>query len=85
MDGKRWAVYGRCWVADKRQQWESIQSESPDVAEFMLAMGAQFGRPAAVRVELVSGKVVESGTFATIRPGVDVGSLQGRRRFYGKS
>lgn len=68
-------------MSTKREQWEVIQAESPDVAAFMLAMGPQFGKPAAVRVELVSGKVVESGTFATIRPGVDVGSLQGRRRY----
>lgn len=72
-------------MSTKREQWEAIQVESPDVAAFMLAMGAQFGKPAVVRVELVSGKVIESGTFATNRPGVDVGSLQGRRRYYGKS
>ena len=71
-------------MSTKREQWEAIQAESPELAAFMAALGAQFGKPAAVRVELGSGLVVESGTFAAERPGVDVSKLQSRvRRRYG--
>lgn len=49
-------------MTDKRQQWELIKEQAPDVAEFLLAINQAFGKPAAVRIELlVSGEVIEIG------------------------
>jgi hypothetical protein len=49
-------------MSDKRQQWEAIKEQAPDVADFLLAINQAFGKPAAVRVELFeSGKLIEIG------------------------
>lgn len=48
---------------EKRRQWELIKDQAPDVADFLTEVNRVFGKPAAVRVELASGEVVESGSF----------------------
>lgn len=55
-------------IADeKRKQWEAIKAEAPDVAGFVVDVSRVFGKPAALRVELPSGMVVESGRFDPVR------------------
>ena len=48
----------------KRQQWERIKDQAPDVAEWLLAMASAFGKPAGMVVELASGEVIESGVVS---------------------
>ncbi len=53
---------GRIDMSEKRQQWEMIKEQAPDVAEFLIGINEVFGKPAAVRVELLaSGEVIEIG------------------------
>lgn len=49
-------------MSEKREQWEKIQNQAPDVADFLLQINLAFGKPTAVRIELFeSGEVIESG------------------------
>lgn len=49
---------------DKRQQWKRIKEQAPDVEDWLIAINKSFGKPAAMRVELLaSGEVVETGKF----------------------
>jgi hypothetical protein len=48
---------------DKRRQWEQIKMQAPDVAVWLGDLNKAFGKPGAMRVELPSGEVVESGQF----------------------
>lgn len=49
-------------MSDKRQQWETIKEQAPDVADFLSSINQAFGKPAAVRVELfATGEVIEIG------------------------
>lgn len=48
---------------EKRRQWVKIRQEAPDVADFLAALGEEFGKLAAVRVELQGGDVIESGVI----------------------
>lgn len=50
-------------MSDKKQQWASIQSQAPDLAMWLMAINKVFGKPVAMRVELPSGEVIESGVF----------------------
>ena len=33
------------------RQWQEIQTKSPDLAEFLIAMNKVFGKPASLKVE----------------------------------
>lgn len=60
-------------MGEKRQQWEAIKEQSPDVADFLLAINQAFGKPAAVRVELFeSGEVIEIGGHLRVDPVVSL-------------
>jgi hypothetical protein len=48
----------------KREQWALIQSQSPDIAKFMTDFAKAFGKPLAIKVELASGEIIESGEFS---------------------
>lgn len=49
-------------MSDKRRQWQTIQEQAPDVADFLTAINQMFGKPDGIRVELLeSGEVIESG------------------------
>lgn len=49
-------------MSEKRRQWETIKEQAPDVADFLVGINQAFGKPAAVRVELLeSGEVIEIG------------------------
>lgn len=48
----------------KREQWALIQSQSPDMAKFMTDFAKAFGKPSAIKIELASGDVIESGEFS---------------------
>jgi len=50
-------------MSDKQQQWASIQSQAPALAIWLMAINKVFGKPTALRVELPSGEVIESGVF----------------------
>ncbi len=50
-------------MSDKQQQWLAIQEQAPALAAWLIEMNRLFGKPAALRVELPSGLVVESGIF----------------------
>ena len=62
-------------MTDKRRQWETIKEQAPDVAEFLIGINEVFGKPAAVRVELLaSGEVIEIGGRIRGAPVGDSGS-----------
>lgn len=42
-------------VNDKRQQWEVIKAEAPELAALMLEINKELGKPKIVSVELSSG------------------------------
>jgi hypothetical protein len=49
---------------EKRLQWDLIKEKAPDVADLLTAINKSFGKPAAMRIELLSsGEVLESGEF----------------------
>lgn len=49
---------------EKRLQWELIKEQAPDVADLLASINKSFGKPAAMRVELLlSGEVLEFGEF----------------------
>lgn len=48
---------------NKKQQWEAIKNEAPELANWLTEINKIFGKPAALRVELPSGEVIESGVF----------------------
>ena len=49
---------------EKRLQWDLIKEQAPDVEDWLIAINKSFGKPAAMRVELLaSGEVVETGEF----------------------
>ncbi len=48
---------------EKRLQWALIKDQAPDVADFLIEVNKVFGKPAALRVKLAGGEVVESGSF----------------------
>ncbi len=50
-------------MSDKKQQWAAIQNQAPDLAMWLTEINKAFGKPAALRVELPSGEVIESGIF----------------------
>ena len=52
---------------EKRRQWALIKNQAPDVADWLGELNKAFGKPAALRVELPSGEVVESGQFGVQR------------------
>jgi len=60
-------------VSDKREQWQRIQAQAPDMADFLLQINQAFGKPAGVRVELFeSGEVIESGARLRVdQTGID--------------
>lgn len=60
-------------MSEKREQWERIKTQAPDVADFLSLINQAFGKPAAVRVELFeSGEVIESGgRLMGDQPGLD--------------
>lgn len=47
----------------KRQAWDTIKAEAPDVAEFLHAVNAAFGKPAAVRIVIAGNVVIEQGVL----------------------
>lgn len=56
-------------IRPKREQWQRVQAESPEIANFMIDINKAFGKPAAVKVELNSGEVIlESGVFQKQHP-----------------
>lgn len=49
---------------DKRQQWEFIKTQAPDVADWLAEINRVFGKAGAIRIELLeSDVIVESGQF----------------------
>jgi hypothetical protein len=42
----------------KTSDWERVQEEHPDQAEFIAAMSAVFGKPASVQVKTDKGDVI---------------------------
>ena len=36
---------------ERLKQWQEIQTKSPDLAEFLIAMNKVFGKPASLKVE----------------------------------
>ena len=49
-------------MTNKRQDWETIKNQAPDLAAFLIDINLAFGKPTAVRVELLqSGEVIEIG------------------------
>jgi len=55
-------------MMDKKQQWAVMKEQCPDVAEFLVRFNGAFGKPSALRVEILSsGKVIESGQFGKSR------------------
>jgi len=63
-------------MADKRQQWEMIKSQAPDVAEWLGNMSKVFGKPASLRVELEKGEVVTTGQFKEAHPRLVLGKIR---------
>lgn len=49
--------------AEKAAAFRRLQTESPDVAAFLTAMSAEFGKPAAVEIEYGDGSTFKSGAF----------------------
>lgn len=48
----------------KQYQWQDVQENAPEIAEFMIAVNKAFGKPKAVRVELNDGTVLlQHGEF----------------------
>lgn len=46
---------------EKRQQWELIKQQAPDLADFLIELNKAFGKSVLVQVELFdSGEVVGS-------------------------
>lgn len=50
-------------VNQRRDTWTQIQTQAPDVARFLTQISATFGKPAAVRVEIVGRVVLEQGVL----------------------
>jgi hypothetical protein len=42
----------------RERQWQAVQEQSPETADFMLAINKTFGKPASVKVTLNSGEVI---------------------------
>ncbi len=57
----------------KREQWESVKNQAPEVANFITALSKAFGKPSAVGVKLNSGEVIlRSGVFEPEKPNLQI-------------
>ena len=48
----------------KRQQWEIIKDQAPDLADWLLEVNKAFGKPAGMVVQLGNGEIIESGAVS---------------------
>ena len=51
-------------MSEKRQQWESIKKQAPALADWLLLVNKEFGKPAGMVVKLGSGEIIESGAVS---------------------
>jgi hypothetical protein len=49
---------------NKQEDWKMIKEQAPALANFLVEFNKAFGKPEAMRVELVGGLVVNVGDFA---------------------
>lgn len=55
-------------VANQRAEtWSKIQNTDPTLAKLMTDFNREFGKPAAIKVELDGETVIDQGTFAEPR------------------
>jgi hypothetical protein len=47
----------------KRRQWQAIQENAPDIANFMALMNAAFGKPQSVTVKINGVVMLDQGEF----------------------
>ncbi|MGZ8984718.1 MAG: hypothetical protein ACXW11_12370 [Methylotenera sp.] len=48
---------------EKLAQWQAIQENAPEMASFLTAMNAAFGKPKAVKVKINGVMALEHGAF----------------------
>jgi hypothetical protein len=63
-------------MTDKRQQWETIKTQAPEVADWLVKLNTVFGKPAAMRIELTTGESMETGQFKAVHPRLVLGQIR---------
>jgi hypothetical protein len=64
-------------MGNKRTDWQTIQDQAPDLADFLVEINQAFGKPTALRVELLdSGQVIEvGGRLSYVEPSAMAGRV----------